>query len=293
MTASRRELLPVLVHGLGRSGTTLLMQLLGTSPQVAFDRAPPCENRYLTYLVRLCRLLDPNHPREASWHQDAMMHDLDGRVGPPPWSDPALLRTGAEDAPFAMLALRSVWSTFSEVAARNTRPEAPASVRYYAEKAPRWLVRALPVLGGGRALHLVRDPRDVYMSVLAFNRRRGYAAFGRNEGMSDDDYLAIFLATQCEFLADVAALQDTDTSLRVRYEDLVADLGQEAVRIGGWLGITLDPDAVLQARPRLRDHTTSSSPQASVGRWRKGMPAATVERFAVELGDSLRALGYA
>ena len=47
-----RMLEPILIRPLwGRSGTTLLMALLGTSPEVAFVREYPYENNELT---RLC-----------------------------------------------------------------------------------------------------------------------------------------------------------------------------------------------------------------------------------------------
>ena len=50
---------PLLILDLGgRSGSTLLMQLLGTSPQIAFDRVYPSEVRYLTYLLRWAKMLD-------------------------------------------------------------------------------------------------------------------------------------------------------------------------------------------------------------------------------------------
>src|SRR5438045_1003360 len=51
-----KYLTPILVAGSGRSGTTMLMALLGTDPRVAFDRVYPFENRYLTYLAKFAVL---------------------------------------------------------------------------------------------------------------------------------------------------------------------------------------------------------------------------------------------
>ena len=50
------SLTPILVAGSGRSGTTMLMALLGTDPRVAFDRVYPFENRYLTYFAKFAFL---------------------------------------------------------------------------------------------------------------------------------------------------------------------------------------------------------------------------------------------
>jgi hypothetical protein len=44
-------LMPILVSGYGRVGSTALMALLGTDERVAFDRRYPFENRYLTIRV--------------------------------------------------------------------------------------------------------------------------------------------------------------------------------------------------------------------------------------------------
>jgi hypothetical protein len=41
----------------GRTGTTLLMQLLATSPAVVFDDRYPSEYRFASYLVRAAEAL--------------------------------------------------------------------------------------------------------------------------------------------------------------------------------------------------------------------------------------------
>ena len=40
-----------------------------------------------------------------------------------------------------------------------------------------------------RELILVRDPRDMLASILAFNRRRGFDAFGREDVGTDQEYV--------------------------------------------------------------------------------------------------------
>jgi hypothetical protein len=45
-----------LIAGCGRSGTTVLTELLATDPRTAFDRRYPNENRYLTYLAKFALL---------------------------------------------------------------------------------------------------------------------------------------------------------------------------------------------------------------------------------------------
>jgi hypothetical protein len=61
----------------GRTGSTLLMQLLATSPEVVFDDRYPSEYRFLSYFRRLAELATepfderrhrgPSRKRPAAW----------------------------------------------------------------------------------------------------------------------------------------------------------------------------------------------------------------------------------
>src|SRR5690242_2164504 len=84
----------------GRVGSTLLMQLLGTSPQIAFDRFYPFENRYAAHAVAM------THSRAIPF-------------------EPAIAT--AEE--ISLMSLRAVWQAFSE-----TMTDSMPAARYYAEK---------------------------------------------------------------------------------------------------------------------------------------------------------------
>jgi len=77
-------LVPILVAGYGRVGSTALMALLGTDERVAFDRRYPFENRYLTYVAKLSLLASGPG---GSPHLDAVqLHDFtDDHFGAMPW----------------------------------------------------------------------------------------------------------------------------------------------------------------------------------------------------------------
>ena len=51
-------LTPILVDHTGRDGSTLLMRLLATSPNVAIPGPYPYERKYFAYLWRWARLLE-------------------------------------------------------------------------------------------------------------------------------------------------------------------------------------------------------------------------------------------
>ena len=106
------KLHPILIVRGGRSGSTLLMQLLGTSPRVAFDRVPPFEKRYLAYLVKWSQLLRPVAPT-PEWNQPAILQSKGPMevVGGIPIGRAELLHPERGDLWPAALA--EVWEAFS------------------------------------------------------------------------------------------------------------------------------------------------------------------------------------
>ena len=59
--------MPILVDYFTRDGSTLMMRLLASSPQIAVERAYPYERKYFAYLWRWSRLLDREDWPEEQW----------------------------------------------------------------------------------------------------------------------------------------------------------------------------------------------------------------------------------
>ena len=92
---SRDVLVPVLVDYYSRDGSTLMMRLLASSPQVAVGGSYPFEQKHFAYLWRWSRLLTRGDWDEGEWAP----HDLgsiaqerdSALLGPPPWRRRELL----------------------------------------------------------------------------------------------------------------------------------------------------------------------------------------------------------
>ena len=76
------------------------------------------------------------------------------------------------------------------------------------------------------------------------------------------------------------------------YESLALSLRTEAVRLGEWLGVRLQTDAVETRTGELAHHMTSATAAASVGRWRREMGTDLCAMFERELGPELVRFGY-
>jgi hypothetical protein len=273
----RRPLAPLLVVSPGRSGSTLIMRFLSTSPQIAMERAFPFEALYFQYLLRLSRLIDS--PSLPHWERTQFVGQMrnpkvtDGLVGPPPW--PERLRTieSLGGTSLGQRVLKASWSEFS-AQARLRDPEAI----WWAEKAT---VTSRVETGGPlgvRKLFLVRDPRDVRLSWDAFDRARGPEVVEQR---------AITRSPEGALRGARRFLGVAREGFRIRYEDAVLEPASVARALSEWLGTDVGIPAEVD-----EGHLTSQSPAESVGRWRTEMDDETKAVYRRELGPLLSEFGY-
>ncbi len=172
-----------------------------------------------------------------------------------------------------------------------------------------------------RAIHLVRDPRDVALSYFRFMQRDGRLVLreGDDVDATFDRYLDAFIAGRLHphgtWQAHLERWLDAHTArpesiLRLRYEDMRADEPRAVAQIAQWLGlpVTSERAADIAQRcslERMREAEREVDPQvfgrvrpevtyigqASVGGWRQILSAEQQHRFA-RFADGLAALGY-
>ncbi len=291
----------VLVDGSGRDGTTLLMQLLGTSAEIAFDRTYPYEQRYFSYLLHWSRLPTEEAWDKDRWNLDSLAHsrilEKTSVVGPIPWPERSLI-SGSGERKFWQDALDAAWAAFSErarEAMRSRLGDETLPVRYYAQKnADSWAMplEQLPEL---RLACILRDPRDTWLSSVAFHQRRvasgdAFLPLGPEEPV--EAALGQFIEDQRTRLRWLRTVESELDAPLVRYESLVTDLAGEAKRLGEWLGVWLDAEAVLRRRGDFAKHITAGKVEQSVGRWRREMATDIAARFWAAMGEELAEFGY-
>ncbi len=272
---------PVIIRMLeGRVGSTLLMELLGTSQAVAFDRVYPFENSYLTYFSRL---VDQGIELGPAGSPMANVVFGVGAVGPLPFAPVTI-----NPASFVNRSLGALWASFCEEL-RAHNPD--RSIDFYAEKY--WGDATLLLKAGLTpvVIDLVRDPRDVVASIRAYNTKTGKQLFGRSNAADDSQHLRRLVAGMAFRLREMVAPMPV-TKLVVHYEQLITNLAGEARRIGDALGVRLDPDSLDGARPETTRHITSASVEMSVGRWRSDLSTSEVDFIDRRLAVGMRAFGY-
>jgi hypothetical protein len=153
--------------------------------------------------------------------------------------------------------------------------------------------------GEARELILMRDPRDLLASRMAFNRKTGLAQFGYDRADGPEDYVRGFMRKEIEGMVRHLRIRG-DRSFLVRYEDLVSRPEETAQELFTFIGMEADRStvkAVLEhAREQVPDrqarHKTSSDEAASIGRWRADLPPALQDACDEAFAESLAAFGY-
>src|SRR4051812_35732305 len=248
-------LTPILLTGYGRSGSTALMALLGTDPRVAFDPVYPFENRYLTYLSKFA-LLSSRQAAER-FRASEMCDEGADELGPPPWA------FHVPDAPQLMMPtperwLGGMWPTFCGNV-RAARPDAT----YYAEKAPAWLAAWLRTQMPVRVIHLVRDPRDVFLSVNDFERARHTGAYDIEHELVQPAHIRGVAHGLLTFAENERDDRGRDDTIAIRYEDWVNEPEVVAARLSMFLGLDLRHDDPSVTK-HLKRHATTREVAASV-----------------------------
>jgi glycosyltransferase involved in cell wall biosynthesis len=290
-------LTPILVDYFTRDGSTLMMRLLSTSPQIAVEAVYPYERKYFAYIWRWSNLLARQDWSEDEWGAGSLgtldQFHRTAMLGPPPWTPRLLLESGPGNPIDAERWFQVAWEEFSRHAAARTREDhrGHAEVRYYAEKhLNTWLV-PLEHLPSLKLIVLLRDPRDTWVSINSFTELRGTGRLGRDRHRSYEEHLEHVLRRQRQRLAWIADLLDGGEVPVIRYDDMIKDLAGVARRIERWLGVELDPaDAASDLQMRFQ-HVSAASPEASLDRWKRELDPRIAERFTQELGAELRGVG--
>jgi hypothetical protein len=152
--------------------------------------------------------------------------------------------------------------------------------RLVADKSPRY-VRNIAIL------HLVRDGRDVALSVASWRKvtERGDLV-ARYRTWQDDpaSTIALWWEREVRLGREHGHALGADRYTETSYEALVADPAGECARLCTFLGVPYDDAMVASTAerpvtPGMRD-------------WRTQMPADDVRRFEAAAGDLLDELGY-
>ena len=291
---------PLMVNTIGRSGSTLLVTLLASHSEVVAFAPWIKDARIATYWMDIFQDLaqpesflapfDPPDLEKPHWW-------LGSQHGSDQLGDPELEQWMGREGIGSLLGMcqERIEEFYAHVAGPGASP------RYFVEKFSPYQV--LPDLlaetyAGAREVVLVRDFRDILCSVISFNRKRGYEAFGRAESGNDVDYVHQTLAPSAVELVERWRGADQRPHL-VRYEDLVHEPREALAALFEHLDVDASEDEIEATLERaasgsgsMDHHRTTTSADASIGRWRNDLPSDVADACHEALGPILAELGY-
>jgi hypothetical protein len=288
----------VFIVGSARSGTTLLQRLLDAHPQLAIVQR---ETHWIPdyYLDRTG--LTPDGMVTAGLLSKLMKHRTFSHMGIGRQDLEQLFNT-LEPLPYA----RFVSSLFDLYGAKRGKGRV-------GDKTPRY-VRRIPVLHSlwpeAMFVHLIRDGRDVCLSILDWRKKvPGLASLFPTWAEDPVTTAALLWELSVRLGRRDGLPLGTRIYHEIRYEDLVSRPQEECARLCTFLGVIYDP-----AMLRFHEH---GFPQSAIRRqpiadkpgmdakhawlpvtpglrnWRVQMAADDVERFESAAGGLLDELGYA
>lgn len=273
----------------GRSGTTLLGKYLSGHPELIMRSRFPYETRTSQHLFVWASAGRSVDVLEAS------KDPVNGVSYAACQADDSLSKEWFRDSRHLFFRLRAldIASRYYEYIATV---EGKSDHKFYIEKAislslvPRMHQWGWPL----RCILLVRDPRDIFFSVKAFNKKRGFKSFGE-ERLEDDglvlSYINFFLGARHIFETQEIPY------LEMRYEDLIESPAASLERVGKFLGVSHDEQTIgelLRAETSMETQMTShmtTQGRSTVGRWRSDASYEHKPIFDAYAGR-IRRLGY-
>jgi hypothetical protein len=296
------RLQPLMVTSLGRSGSTLLVSLLATHPQIAAYRPYDCEPRVATYWMGVLQALsDP-----ASYLSQIRPA---GQIATDTWwlgTDAPAPRPAIDDGPImtwmgrnSVVALAATCQARIDALYRRVATHQGQDAGYFVEKflPPTGSSLITELYPSAREIVLVRDFRDMVCSIFAYNAKKGVRAFGRDLADSEEDFVRRLQGSVLRLARHWQ--QASASSHLVLYEDLILRPAETLEGILKHLGVDAEParvDAMLQTLwsmvPQREVHATTADPNASIGRWRRDLSPRLKEISTNLFGPALEEFGY-
>ena len=290
------QLRPLMVTCLGRSGTTLLMELLSGHPSIVVHPPHPYETRCATYWMQMAKVAGEPGPvvSPVAWYNQLSGFDAVRPVpffGQLPTEEMSWMTSEYTEhlVDFCVSAL----GDFYEECARVTGK--PAAIAFAEKQFPGLLADVLSEVCPARCeIVSIRDPRDMLLSILSF-LDSGHTVLSHTAADSSRELVD-------RFVGELRLLSERSRrpgAVIVRYEELAADQFATLRRVLDAAGVPATDAEVRrmqstspEQREEFERHRTAGSLEDSTRRWRREFRDRLQPLWTPELEELTVEFGY-
>jgi len=283
--SAKDYLKPVLVRSPGgRTGTSVMMELLSSSESIVFDRNHPYEVRLLSYFYRLSMLMFEN--KSDGWVNDLLVRGPLNMMGPIPTKTNLII----DKDTFRKQHFISSWSFFSNEF--NKGLEGSKSAIYYAEKVPHDILEEIKTILDCKIIYLVRDPRAELSSIINFNKKRGSNGFGWKDNDTIDTYSERFILQRKRYFSMLNNVAKQSNTIVIKYESMITDVENICEKLSLFLNVKISDFVVKKKLNENTEHMTSGNPLLSIDKWKNDLPKKIIDNMNIKLNLELKHLQY-
>jgi hypothetical protein len=272
------------IVGCGRSGTTLLRRMLDAHPEIAITH----ETHWIPKRLERRTGLRPDGRVTPELLSSLLSYDRFRRMDLDEGELLSLIH--AEPPPTYAGFVTAAFDLYGKAKGKAL----------VGDKTPSYVTR-IPMLHGlwpsARFVHLIRDGRDVVLSLLSWKRTK---LPSRVPGWREQPVIAAALLWDCRVRLGIEAGRGLGPRhyYEIRYESLTTRPAEESARLCEFLGLPYD-DAMLRFHERRERHQPGLSAKKAwrpitpgLRDWRSEMRPRDLERFEAAAGELLTELGY-
>jgi len=278
----------IYVVGSGRCGTTLLLRLLGQHPKIVVRSLFPYETRASQYYYLF---KEKNIPQNKLFEPIKDFENNNEYI--PFQGDDIYSKKWAKQVykdKYKGVLFSGLTESYYEWVAHI---EKKSKAIFFAEKAIgiKLIKRIIAAHNNSYVFFLKRDPRDIFFSIKSFNKKRGFKAFGEQEGEK------VMFANIIKFYIEAQKFVLTNNkSIVCHYEDIITDPHTAIRNIFSSLKIEPNNDMlnkIVKNAFKDNSHTIfhKTSNLNSVSRWKNEAGHDDIILFS-KYNNEIETLGY-
>ena len=295
---------PLVLTTLGRTGSSVSIAMLGAHPEIAVYRPYQVEARYASYWVQMfLGLSDPKswiYPISADERSDPGWILGDSITGPLHFSLYSEIfdwfnREYVESLfGFCMESIQRHYQKVAEIMKKN-------NTAFFCEKflPDDFTDRFLDLIPESREIFLVRDFRDMFCSITAFNQKRGFYGFGRDKFQNDEDYITQRVKAGVNMLVE-SWNKRRDSAFLLKYEDIILRTEPTLKALFKYLGVDASISTIKQVIEKAKNmhpesqhlHQTNIDPTKSIGRFKRELSPDILRLCNESFKVGLEGFGY-